>query len=68
MRPLDSLIIKGEAAMKWIDIWKRLGKQSLKVTQHNEAIVFVDGKEYIISGIRYDSGKIVGFETIKGEE
>lgn len=49
--------------MKLIEIWKRLGKQLLKITQHEEAVVFVEGKEYIISGIRYQSGKFIGFET-----
>ena len=49
--------------MKLIEIWKRLGKQPLKVTQHKNAIVFVNGEEYEISGIRYDSGKFIGFET-----
>lgn len=49
--------------MKLVEIWKRLGKQPLKVTQHKEAIVFVDDKEYVISRIRYDSGKFIGFET-----
>lgn len=49
--------------MKLIEIWKRLGKQPLKITQHEEAVVFVEGKEYIISGIRYQSGKFIGFET-----
>ena len=49
--------------MKLIEIWKRLGKQPLRITQHKNAIVFVDGEEYEISGIRYDSGKFIGFET-----
>ncbi len=49
--------------MKLIEIWKRLGKQPLKVTQHKEAIVFVDGKEYVIEKIIYDSGKFIGFEA-----
>lgn len=49
--------------MKLIEIWKRLGKQPFKVTQHKEAIVFVDGEEYIISNIIYDSGKFIGFEA-----
>jgi len=49
--------------MKLIEIWKRLGKQPLRITQHKNAIVFVDDKEYEISGIRYDSGKLIGFET-----
>lgn len=49
--------------MKLIEIWRRLGKQPLRITQHKEAIVFVDDKEYIITGIKYDSGKFIGFET-----
>ena len=49
--------------MKLIEIWKRLGKQPLKVTQHKEAIVFVDGEEYVISNVIYDSGKFIGFEA-----
>ena len=49
--------------MKLIEIWKRLGKQPLRITQNKEAIVFINGEEYIISKIRYDSGKFIGFET-----
>lgn len=49
--------------MKLISIWKRIGKQPLKVTQHTDAIVFVDGKEYVISNIKYESGRFIGFET-----
>lgn len=49
--------------MKLTEIWKRLGKQPLKITQNKEALVFIDGKEYVISKIRYDNGIFVGFET-----
>lgn len=49
--------------MKLIEIWKRLGKQPLKITRNKEAVVFVDDKEYIISKIRYDRGKFLGFEA-----
>lgn len=49
--------------MKLVEIWKRLGKQSLKITQNKEALVFIDGKEYVISKIRYDNGIFVGFEA-----
>lgn len=49
--------------MKLLEIWKRLGKQPLKVTQNTEAIVFFNGEEYTISKIRYKSGKFIGFET-----
>lgn len=54
--------------MKLIEIWERLGKQPLRVTQHKEAIVFVNGKEYIISNIKYDSGKFIGFKAKRKEE
>lgn len=49
--------------MKLIEIWKRLGKQPLKITQNKDALVFIDGKEYVISKIRYDNGEFVGFEA-----
>lgn len=49
--------------MKLIEIWKRLGKQPLKITQNKEALVFIDGKEYVISKIRYENGVFVGFEA-----
>ena len=49
--------------MKLVEIWKRLGKQPLKITQNKEALVLIDGKEYVISKIRYDNGVFVGFEA-----
>ena len=49
--------------MKLIEIWKRLWKQPLVITQHTEAVVFVNGEKYVISNILYDSGKFIGFET-----
>lgn len=49
--------------MKLIEIWKRIGKQPLRVTQRKEAVVFVNGEEYQISDIRYESGKFIGFEV-----
>ena len=49
--------------MRLIEIWKRLGKQPLKITQNKEAVVFIDGKEYVTSKILYDNGEFVGFEA-----
>lgn len=49
--------------MKLIEIWKRLGKQPLKVTQNTEAIVFVNGEKYTISKVIYENGKFIGFDT-----
>ena len=48
--------------MKLVKIWEKLGKQPLRITQHKDAIMFVDNKEYEITGIRYDNGKFIGFE------
>ena len=49
--------------MKLLELWERIGKQPLRVTKNKDAIVFVKGEGYEISGIRYESGKIIGFET-----
>lgn len=49
--------------MKLIEIWKRLGKQPLRVTQHKDAIVSINGDEYEITNIKYDSGRFIGFEA-----
>ena len=53
--------------MKLLEIWKRLGKQPLKIAQHQEAKVFIDGKEYIITKIRYENGRWGGFEAEEKE-
>lgn len=49
--------------MRLIEIWKRLGKQPLKITQNKEALVFINGKEHVISKIKYDIVVFVGFEV-----
>lgn len=49
--------------MKLIEIWKRLGKQPLRVTRHKDAIVLINGDEYEITSIKYDNGKFIGFEA-----
>lgn len=49
--------------MKLLEVWKRIGKQPLRITRQKDAIVFVGGKEYEISKIIYDNGKFIGFET-----
>lgn len=49
--------------MKLIEIWKRLGRQPLRITQHKDAVVFVGDSKYRIKNIRYDHGKFIGFET-----
>ena len=49
--------------MKLIKIFDKLGKQPLHITENTDAIVFVNSKPYNITNIRYESGKLIGFET-----
>ena len=51
--------------MKLLEIWKRLGKQPLTTTKYQEAKVFIDNEQYVITKVRYESGKWVGFEAVK---
>lgn len=50
--------------MKLINIWNKLGKQSLHSLQHTDAIVFLGEDKYCITGIKYESGRPLGFEAI----
>lgn len=49
--------------MKLVKIWDKLGKQPLYITQHTDAKVFVGDKGYYITGIRYESGRPLGFNA-----
>lgn len=62
--------------MKLIEIWEKLGKQPLYITQHKDAEIFVKGLsgKYYITGIRdiiHGDGKylpvITNIEHIKGD-
>lgn len=50
--------------MKLLEIWKRLGRQPLTTTKYQDARVFIDNKEYIITKVRYESGRWIGFEAV----
>lgn len=50
--------------MKYLKIWEKLGKQPIRVTQNQEATVFIDSKEYFITGIKYESGRMLGFKAV----
>ena len=50
--------------MKLLEIWKRLGNQNLGVIEYQDAKVFIDNKEYIITKVRYESGRCIGFEAV----
>jgi len=46
--------------MKLLEIYKRIGRQPLRVTRAKDAIVLIGDKEY---KIRYENGIFVGFEV-----
>lgn len=50
--------------MKLIKLWNKLGKQPLHITNHTDAIVFVNGEEYYITGIKYENGRPLGFNAV----
>lgn len=49
--------------MKLVSVWKRIGRQPLKLTRNKDAVVIVNGKEYPITSIKYVNGVFVGFEA-----
>ena len=51
--------------MKLIKIWSKLGKQTVKTLEHQDAKVFIGDEEYYITGIKYESGKPLGFNAVK---
>lgn len=53
---------------KLIDIWKRLGRQPLHITQHTDAKVFIGDREYYITDIRYENGQPLGFNAALAKE
>lgn len=50
--------------MKLIDIWIRLHRQPLGVTQHTDAKVFIENREYYITSIKYENGRLLGFNAV----
>ena len=50
--------------MKLVKIWSKLGKQPLNITKHVDAKVFIENREYYIIGIKYESGRPLGFNAI----
>lgn len=49
--------------MKFIKIWEKLGKQTIK-NLDKEAYVYVNDEKYKIEGIRYENGIPIGFNVI----
>lgn len=54
--------------MKLSKICERIGRQPLHIMRNREAIVFIEEKEYTITGIRYEGGRFIGFEAIGSSE
>lgn len=54
--------------MKLVKIWSKLGKQPLYITQHTDAKVFIENREYFITGIKYESGQPLGFDAVQANE
>ena len=51
--------------MKLYKIWQKLGKQPLSITDYQDADVYVDGDQYFITNVKYDSGRCIGFDAVK---
>lgn len=49
--------------MKLLEIWERIGRQSLRIIRRKDAVVFIGDSEYRIKSIRYDRGQFMGFEA-----
>ena len=46
--------------MKWYQLWKKIGKQPLKITQYNDVKIFINNEEYLLDKIKYESGVPIG--------
>lgn len=44
--------------MLWRKLYEKIGKQPLKLTQHEDVKVVVDDKEYLVTGLCYESGHL----------
>lgn len=57
---------KPSKVMKLSTIHRKIGKQPLYITKHTDAKVFIAGisGEYYITGIRYENGKLLGFNAV----
>lgn len=53
----------GGVQMNLYHLWKKIIKQPIYILNHTKAVVFIDDKEYEITGIRYKNGKQLGLEA-----
>ena len=48
--------------MRFSKIFEKIGKQPMNVMDNTEAFVYIRDKKYAITGMRYEKGKLVGFQ------
>ena len=48
--------------MMFSKIFEKIGKQPMNVMDNTEAFVYIRDKKYAITGMRYEKGKLVGFQ------
>lgn len=53
--------------MKFLNIYKKIGVQPMKTTAHDEAVVYINNKEYWITSMKYKKGKLIGFEAVENK-
>lgn len=51
--------------MKLSNIWSKIGRQPLRITQNTDAVVFVGEDQYYITGMRFENGNPVGFDAVE---
>lgn len=53
--------------MMFSKIFEKIGKQPMNVMDNTEAFVYIRDKKYAIIGMRYEKGKLVGFQMNEKE-
>ena len=51
--------------MKLLKIWEKLNKQRLSNIKDTDAIVYVGDDQYLITKVKYDSGRCIGFDAVQ---
>jgi len=51
--------------MKLIKLWEKIGKQPLKITQHQDTFVQSGRDKFFVTGINYKSGKFIDLQAEK---
>lgn len=51
--------------MKLLKIWEKLNRQRLSNIKGTDAIVYVGDDQYLITKVKYDSGRFIGFDAVQ---